>query len=375
MKRRNSVLHVVPWPVFGGPHNEAVVYGSEARRRGWTVRVLLPPQAPDSTRFTESGIGVSRLAQHRLRRTRSPRFWLTFPALFVIDVFRLSLLMRRLRPAIVEGSSVNLQPAIAARFTGAKVVWRLADVLAPAAVRHMIGIILPRLAHVILVNGVATIRAYPGLADRPALRVYYPAPDPTLFHGDRPGGPPGGVTTVGTVANLNPDKGLEVLVEAACLLRRDLSIAYVVVGSEHETHREYAHGLRRQVAECGLETRFTFAGHQADVAGTVAAMDIFVISSHREGTTTTVLEAMALGLPVIATDVGGIAEIVIHGKTGLLVPRGDPRAMAAAIAQLAGDPAARRRLGTAGRNRYKAEFSPSTAFEDRFAAYAAALSS
>ena len=66
---------------------------------------------------------------------------------------RLSVLMHRLRPSIVEGSSVNLQPAIAGHLTGAKVVWRLADVSAPVAWRRIVSLVLPRLAQVILVNG------------------------------------------------------------------------------------------------------------------------------------------------------------------------------------------------------------------------------
>jgi glycosyltransferase involved in cell wall biosynthesis len=84
---------------------------------------------------------------------------------------------------------------------------------------------------------------------------------------------------------------------------------------------------------------------------------VFVLPSRAEGISNTILEAMASGLPVIATDVGGNAELVVHGVTGFLVPAGEPAAIAARLREYQGDPALAARHGSAGRQRAVEHFS------------------
>jgi glycosyltransferase involved in cell wall biosynthesis len=101
----------------------------------------------------------------------------------------------------------------------------------------------------------------------------------------------------------------------------------------------------------GIEGRVELLGARGDVRELLASSDIFVLSSRSEGHPVSLLEAMATGLPVVATDVGGVAESVVHGQTGLLVPAGEVTALAAALERLVDDEQLRRRLGTAGRVR------------------------
>ncbi|HSB38404.1 MAG TPA: glycosyltransferase family 4 protein [Gaiellaceae bacterium] len=101
----------------------------------------------------------------------------------------------------------------------------------------------------------------------------------------------------------------------------------------------------------GLSGRVELLGARGDVAGVLAASDIFVLSSRSEGLPVSILEAMAAGLPVVATDVGGVTEAVVDGETGLVVPPADPEALAAALERLVVDGGLRRRLGAAGRAR------------------------
>jgi len=109
--------------------------------------------------------------------------------------------------------------------------------------------------------------------------------------------------------------------------------------------------VESEVRRLGMESVVRLAGERNDVAELLAAADLFVLSSRSEGLPLSILEAMAAGLPVVASSVGGVPELVVDGETGLLVPPDDPHALAAAIERLLDDSALRRRLGAAGRTR------------------------
>jgi glycosyltransferase involved in cell wall biosynthesis len=102
--------------------------------------------------------------------------------------------------------------------------------------------------------------------------------------------------------------------------------------------------------------RVHFVGHQEDILPWLAALDVFVLSSDWEGMSNALLEAMAAGLPVVATAVGGTPEVVVDGVTGLLVPPHDPISLAEAIVRLLDAPDLRRQMGQAGRERVKKSF-------------------
>jgi glycosyltransferase involved in cell wall biosynthesis len=114
--------------------------------------------------------------------------------------------------------------------------------------------------------------------------------------------------------------------------------------------------LEAQVRTLGIEGRVHFLGVRSDVADLLRAADVFTLTSVSEAASLTLLEAMATGLPVVVTAVGGNPEIVRDGREGLLAPRGDASAIAAALLRLLGDPEARRRLGAAGRERVRQRY-------------------
>jgi glycosyltransferase involved in cell wall biosynthesis len=153
---------------------------------------------------------------------------------------------------------------------------------------------------------------------------------------------------VGTVARLNSVKRLDVLLQAMGSL---LGVYAVIVGDGSERAPLEAISERS-----GLAGRVHFAGQQDEVQTWLAALDVFVLSSDWEGMPNALLEAMAAGLPVVATAVGGTPEVVVDGVTGLLVPPRDPVALAEAITRLLHDPDLRRQMGQAGRERVKERF-------------------
>ncbi len=147
-----------------------------------------------------------------------------------------------------------------------------------------------------------------------------------------------------SVASLVRRKGVDVLIGALARLGRDGLRPLLCVAGEGAERS----ALERQAIAAGLEEGVRFLGERDDVPDLLAACDVFVLPSRREGLGVAALEAMALGRPVVATRVGGLGTAVVHGRTGLLVAPDDAAELAAALATLIRDPVLRERLGRDG---------------------------
>ncbi len=155
-----------------------------------------------------------------------------------------------------------------------------------------------------------------------------------------------------TVARVNPEKDVANLVRAAAEVARTDAAFRVEVAGDGPCLPD----VRRLADELHIADAVRFRGVVRDIPTLLAGASLFVLPSLNEGISLTLLEAMAVGLPVVATKVGGTPEAVEDGVTGLLVPPGDPAALAAAIRRLRADPALARRLGEAGRRRVEQHF-------------------
>ena len=175
---------------------------------------------------------------------------------------------------------------------------------------------------------------------------------------------------VGVVAYLRPDKGHRVLLRAMPeIVRRQPSCVLLVVGDGAQRS-----ALEAMTLEHGLQPRVRFLGVREDVPDVLSALDVFCLPSVRnEGVPQSVLQASAMGLPVVSTAVGGIPEAVIDGKTGILVPPDDARSLAEALTALLADPASRERMGHAGRRHVTDFFSLEAMLDRTENAYVAAL--
>ena len=155
-----------------------------------------------------------------------------------------------------------------------------------------------------------------------------------------------------TVCQLRPEKAVEVLVEAAALLReRQPELRVLVAGEGAERER-----LEPLIEELGLAETFVLLGTRQDVPDVLAAADVAVCCSDFEGTPLSVMEYMGAGLPVVATRVGGLPEVVEDGVQGILVEPRDPAGLADALARLLEDEPLRGRLGEAARIRQRTTF-------------------
>jgi glycosyltransferase involved in cell wall biosynthesis len=200
-----------------------------------------------------------------------------------------------------------------------------------------------------------------------------------------------GTVVVGAVGRLVWEKGYAELFAAASELRRrepggpatgagrgggaggagHPEIAVVVAGP---TEPGKADGIGAPEMATAEAAGVRFLGHRADVEDLYAAFDIYVLASHREGFPRSAMEAAAMGLPVVATDIRGCRQVVDHEVTGLLVPARDPGALAAAVGRLAGDAALRAAMGAAAAAKSGAEFDQRRVIDTTLAVYRTLLS-
>lgn len=168
-------------------------------------------------------------------------------------------------------------------------------------------------------------------------------------------GIPPDVPVIGSVGRLDKTKGHELLIEAARrVVDAGQGVAILIVGEGVERDN-----LELLVQRLGLSDQVVFAGYQRDVKRFMTLMDVFVLPSRREGTPMALLEAMALGKPVVGTPVGGVPDILSNGLDGIVLPERSASALGDALLTLLQDPVLADRLARRGRLRVEAEFSAS----------------
>jgi glycosyltransferase involved in cell wall biosynthesis len=190
-------------------------------------------------------------------------------------------------------------------------------------------------------NGIDLEAFSPGPPRRPGLREELSIPPATRL--------------VVMIASVTPRKGHLLFAEAAVLMKRATrNVAFLAVGGGHH---EYVSAIKARVEQLGINDCFHFLDWRSDIPDVLRASDVLIVASDQEPFGRTVVEAMATGLPVVATRCGGPEEIIVDRETGFLVPLHDPRAMADAAGAVVGNPALARTMGQAGRRRAQACFS------------------
>jgi len=380
-------LFVVNNPVYGGAHNELLGQRAGLAAHGWEVLALTSDEpATGHERLRAAGVDVTAIPLHRLRASADPRPHLTLAATAAPEVGAIRRVIRARGVDLVQvHGPTNPHGAIAAHLEGVAVCWHIYDEVAPAPLLRVLMPFVLRLADSVTTIGRALAASHPGvlgLGERCV--VTSPPVDFTRFAPDAGRraaaraelGIPEGAVAIGTVGNRNPTKGHRALIEAVHrLAERHPGAVLRIMGAPSPVHAAYERSLHEAIADHGLAGRAAIVDPGARVAELLPALDVFAMSSvpRSEGMPTSILEAMGCAIPVVATDVGAVAEEVEDGATGFVVAPLDGHALAAALDRLAADAGLRARLGAAGRARVLEHFGLERVVGNRRRAYEAAL--
>ena len=315
----------------------------EARRRGVeSVGVHLPPVLLSASRKSfRSALGALLVA----------------PFCLLPILFRLRAIIRARRARIIHtnGLKAHVLGCALALLTGEKLIWHFRDFLEGYPLRLFRG-----LGRIFPDRTIANSRAVKErLGNLGKISVVYNGVEGGgVRSGDREAfrrefGWGEGEKVIGTVGHFAPLKGQEDFVRAAAAVIASAPRSrFLIVGEAiYPGGRDYKLKILDLISALGLCGKMVCPGPRDDLAPVLAALDIFVLPSWSEGFGRSNLEAMAAGVPVVSTAVGGIPEVVADGETGLLVPPRDPAALAAAILRLVEDESLRKKMGEAGRER------------------------
>jgi sugar transferase (PEP-CTERM/EpsH1 system associated) len=351
-RNRPAVVHVIPTLRVAGL--EGVVLRLTEELQGSLDHAVMTPSGdgPLRARFPEGVPVIAMAERHR------PDRW---------NALRMAAVFRELRPAIVHSRNWTcLDAIVGARLAGVPVVIhgehgreaadpdgrnalrrRIRRLLAPLVTQFVtvskdlgrwlvddVGV--PARKVTAICNGVDTQRFQ--ARDRQAARRALSIQD--------------GSVVIGSVGRLDPVKDHAGLIHAFAGVSDDPRAVLLIAG-EGPVRRE----LEMLIEACGLVGRVHLLGERGDVPRILAALDVFVLSSVGEGIANTILEAMATGLPVVATRVGGNPELVVDASTGFLVPPRSPGALTIALRCYLDDPVLATAHGRAGRARAVSEFS------------------
>jgi glycosyltransferase involved in cell wall biosynthesis len=274
-------------------------------------------------------------------------------------VTRLREIIRVIDAAIIHanGSRAMMYAGLAGRLEGRRVIWhvRVADS------DRLVDRLLSRLAHRIVVNSLAVGRRFPYVAPQRLLCIYNGVEleeyEPSTHSGTyairKQLGIPLHVPVVMSIGRFSPEKGHEYLLNAAKLLfATKPDIHWVLVG-DGEQRAE----LQGRCRDLGLADRIHFPGWISEIPAVLAACDVFVLPSLSEGFGRVLVEAMAMSKAVVATNTGGVPEVVVPGETGILVPPGDAEALARGVRGLIANPHLAEFFGNNGRRRVEHRFS------------------
>ena len=346
---------------FGGGSDRSLFdLATHLPRDRFTPIMILKSGDPLAPAYRAAGIDAFELPLESPRGAVGRyllRFW--------PSAFRVARVIKKAEADVVHVNTLyNLVGAVAARLARRPLVWHVREILPDSrAVAWMLrlqallatrAVAISRAVADTMAVGAERLRLVPNGID---LSDYETLPDPGAVRAEL--GIAAGAPVVTTIGRVEPWKGQHVFVEAVpAILEAHPNARVLIVGAPAAKKPEYEPGLRARCRELGVQGRVIFTGPRKDIPAVLAASDVLVLpSATPEPFGRTVVEAMAAGVPVVATAAGGPLDTVADGDSGWLVPPNDPEALAAKVNELLSDPGRARAMGEHGRQRAHALFS------------------
>ncbi len=363
--QRSRVLFVNGTSEISGADISLLEFIHNMDRRAFDPVVVLPFAGPLVQEFHAEKAEVLFVPMSVLKKTFNPFRLAGIVLALIPSAFRLVRIIRRYGMTLVHNnSSTVLSGGIAAWVAGVRCVWHVREIVQPRIVRFFLCSLIHALSDFIIANSEATKRSWPKRF-WPKIKVVFDNVDTSIFDGRCNGiplrrelgfGPADPV--VGFMGRLVPMKGADIFLRAVAEVRHTIPEArFLIVGVPVDKYRRHLTKLLALQKELGLEESVKFVFSRRDVPQLLAAMDIVVSASlSAESFGRVIVEAMAMGKPVIATDTGAVPEIINSPEVGVLIEAGDPAAMAQAIASLIVDRPRREQIGAAGRRRVVEQF-------------------
>lgn len=360
MSKGKHVAHVLPWDSVGGTEQATLRVARAVEGYSFRSTAFCPGvRGPVTEMFTAAGVEVAGYEPVELSYRR--------PQGFALASMRLAREFRRRGVDLIHCADILAAQyaAFAGRLAGvpvichvrnryAEVPWRERNLLRPVTKfvfvsrdtwRHFGYEVAPRRGAVVYDGIDAGDDSARTSAEARAVREEFGVPE--------------GVKVVGMVARVAPQKDYPTLGRAAARVVAEYpDVRFMVVGDNSLTadHRAHYAEVERVLESLGVARHFVFTGFREDVARLMSAFDVFALSTNAEGLPLVIIEAMARARPVIATAVDGVPEIVIDGETGLLHAHEDDEGLASGLLSLLRDDSHAARLGEAGRNFVRTNF-------------------
>ncbi|MFX1552331.1 MAG: glycosyltransferase [Promethearchaeota archaeon] len=366
-----KVLYLNPTSEVGGAERSLLDLLRHIDKGKYHPIVCLPSEGKLTWELGRMGLETKMIPLHpaisRLSREdekQSFHRFLSIPWHLLPTILKIATLVRSkdIDFIVTNGIKCHLIGCIVSSMTRTKLIWHVRDLIDAGWLRPMMWSLGRFFPDKIIANSDAVGRVF---SNNGRIEIIHNGIDLARFDTEIDGegirsefNVEKGTKLIGTIGHFAPLKGYEELLNAMGeVVGNGFDVKLVMVGESIYPHsKSYKEKLFSLVDSPELKERVIFAGFREDIPELLASFDVFVLPSRSEGFGRVNLEAMAMGKPVISTNVGGIPEVVLDGVTGILVPPGNPNALSRALMMLLDDPSQRESMGREGRKRVEEHF-------------------
>ena len=371
LPRVARILYLNPTSEVGGAEKSLLDLLEHLNKKQYQPIVCFPSEGKLAGKLSGMGIEMKMIPLHKeifqLSRQNGNRRllhilsipWRIFPTITKTAGFVRS---KHIDLIVTNGIKCHVIGSIVSSMTGAKLIWHVRDFMETGFARFLLMSMGRFFPDRIITNSDAVGSFF---VNSGRTETVYNGVDLARFDSEIDGGRIRSelklrkdAKLIGTIGHFAPLKGYEELLGAVSeVLRAGFNVKLAMVGECIYPHSKgYKEKLLSLVDSTGLKDKVIFTGFREDIPELLASFDLFVLPSRSEGFGRVNLEAMAMGKPVISTNVGGIPEVVVDGVTGILVPPGNSKALSHAIMRLLNNPPLRESMGREGRRRVEEHF-------------------